>query len=747
MKFAGLVAGCALAVLSSWAGEDGCVSTVSGAAGQLPPSYAAPLSSNGSLCLLIDPQGCQFQRSYAKMIPCIWRAGRRYGPKHEDMVPFGHFEQEIAVDGKLLAAPERWTQSLDSRDGLVTCRGEHADGLTVETVVFTHLAQDLVVVKKRIAPGRAPARSGRLTFRYQLTPPGEENRVPRRMLCTLAWDPGEQSADFRYKLDGHVASEGVVSVFCGSPAAAVLDGQAVALTAEVALPGEVTFFLLFADTLEGKGHLERAAQTRAWARKEGFAGTLAAHRQAWEPYWAESEVRLPSGRLQRVYRTAQYHLRCNATRWSFPVGIFPTHWAGKYFGWDEMFCHHALISSNHDDLARRCPEFRFAGLSQALNRASHYGKPGSFGARFPWETLEDGTEGAPPGFWMDHVFHMSNISGSAWVQFLYTGDLGYLESTGYPVIRECARFFLANMIYEALDGGMFLGKCTDLERLGPARLNPYMTSCGAIDTLEAAAEAAERLRVDETESPGWRQAAGKLRDSLPREENRFIPYPGCKERSIASLGGLFPYPVWDETNAAQRNAAYHFLEHGRASGNMYPVGNSVCAWYAGWMASALARLGDREEPGKLLEEAARGAGGFGELFEINEAQVSMRPWFATASGNFVYALNQMLVQSRGEEIRLAPGVPRDWKDYGFRLPCHGDLMLEAAVEKGVLKKLTLAPGARQGELERKLRLPPEWLAGVSLNRAVVVAEEKQAGQPLLRCRFQGRVELIQRREP
>ena len=73
------------------------------------------------------------------------------------------------------------------------------------------------------------------------------------------------------------------------------------------------------------------------------------------------------------------------------------------------------------------------------------------------------------------------------------------------------------------------------------------------------------------------------------------------------MGGLFPYPLFDETNELQRNAAYHFVQHGRAFGNMYQVGSSVCAWYLGWMAAALAELGDTVEPARMLREAANGA--------------------------------------------------------------------------------------------------------------------------------------------
>ena len=722
------------------------VNTVQGVTDTTPPGYVPPLVSNGSLCLLVDYQGGQTQRPYVRMTPGIWWEGRRYGPPRDQFIPFGHFEWQTSIDGKSCGKPAAWTQTLDTHAAVVTCRNRYDNGLSVETAAFTPSGHDLVVLRRRLTTKGPGTQQVRTTLHYQFTPPGKENRLPRRVTGTCAWNEATQCVEYRYQADGHRLCGGVIYVFADKPVTASVDGQAATLSCDVSLdPGktaETTFYLLFAGSLEGKDYLQRAAALRRLARQEGYDGLHSAHQGAWTAYWDASYVHLPDARLERVYRTAQYHLRANATRWSFPVGIFPTHWAGRFFGWDEMFCYQALVSSNHPELARRCPDFRRAGLKTALYRNSHYGKPGTFGARYPWEALEDGSEAAPPGFWMDHVFHMSNIAQSAWQQYLYTADRDYLTTTGYPVVKECARFFLANMVYEASDGGMFIGKCTDLERLGPARRNPFMTSCGAIYTLEAAAQAAAVLKADKEEATRWKAAAGKLRQSLPHEGDRYVPYAGCQEESVAALGGLFPYPLFDASNTRQKNAAYRFVEKGQRSGNMYPVGKSLCAWYAGWLAAALAVLGDTEQPARLLSKAAEGAGCFAELFEINEPEVSRNPWFSTASGNVVYALNQMLIQCRGERILIAPAVPEAWKDYSFKLACHGNVLAEVAVKNGRLAKLALLPGTAGSSLQRTLVVPQTLLEGVTLNEAVVSKVSTQNECRCLALRFQGPADVV-----
>jgi len=716
------------------------VNTVNGVSNAVPEGYVPPLVSNGSLCMLIDYLGGQAQRSYVRMTPTIFWEGHRYGPPKDQLIPFGHFETDVFADGRQLAAPAKWTQTLDTRSARVTCRNEYGNGLVIETEAFCPFAGDFIAVRKRVWTTNPDIKTARLAFSYVFG-------TPRRVTCASLWNAAEKRAEFRFDADAQQPCKGLVSVFADRSVAGSVEKQTAALTADLALEkgasAEVTFFCVFSDSLGGKDFMDRAARAQTNLLKKGFDGLFAEHRRSWAAYWGESYVRLPDAKLEKAYCTAQYHLRANATKWSFPVGIFNTHWAGRFFGWDEMFCYQALVSSNHKDVARRGPEFRRAGLKVALDRAAHYGKPGPYGAHYPWETMEDGAEATPPGFWLEHVFHMSNVALAAWYQYLYTENRAYLEKTGYPVIKECARFFLENMVNELPDGRWVIGKCTDLERLGPAKSNPFMTSCGAIYTLESAAKAADVLGADAGERVAWSRAAAKLRESLPAEQGRYVPYTGCKEESVASLGGLFPYPVFDETSSLQKNAVYNYVKNGRAFGNMYQMGTSVCAWYLGWMAAALAELGDQTEPVNMLDEAASGAGCFGEMFEINEAKVARTPWFATASGNVVYALNQMLVQNREDgQIRIAQGVPERWKDYAFKLACYGDLTAEVEVKNGRLTHLALEPGDSSRECRRTLFVPATLLDGTALNRTLVRGETASGANARMDVCFKGRADLV-----
>jgi len=333
----------------AWADASSFVNTVNGVTNAVPKNYVPPLVSNGSLCMLVDYLGGQAQRSYVRMTPTIFWEGHRYGPPKDQLIPFGHFETDVAVGGRTLDAPATWSQTLDTRSAVVTCRNTYGNGLTVETEAFCPFVGDIVVVRKRVSASNPALKSARLIFSYAFG-------APRRVTCTSAWNATAQRAEFRFEADAHQPCTGIVAVFADRPVEGLATGQTAKLAVDLALesgkPSEVTFFLVFEDSLGGKDVAGRTLQAQTHILEQGFERSLAEHRKAWAAYWDESYVRLPDAKLERAYCTAQYHLRANATRWSFPVGIFNTHWAGRFFGWDEMFCYQALVSSNHREVAR-----------------------------------------------------------------------------------------------------------------------------------------------------------------------------------------------------------------------------------------------------------------------------------------------------------------------------------------------------------------------------------------------------------
>lgn len=693
--------------------------------GAMPPKkYVPPLVSNGELSMLIDWNCGQRQTRYVSMVPAVYWAGRRMKAPEGRLFSFGHFEWEVSLDSQVFHDPDTWTQALDVKRAVMRVQQTYTNGVQITSEVFTPLDQTVIAFRRTIINTSAQPKHVALALRYTF---------PQSPWCPSAWQVNTNDATVRcdYHLLGHKELSGTVLLDAGQPAQPATTPTGARMTSSVTLqPNEsktFTFFILYADSYDTPAFAQALNQRQRDIRTTGFEGLFATHTQAWSNYLNEGSVELPDARLQRLYDTAQYHLRANATRWSFPVGIFPSHWHGRFFGWDEVFCHQGLITSGHATVARRMPDFRKATLPVATARVAHYGQKGTFGAKYVWESLEDGVEGAPPGFWNDHIFHMSNIALASWTQYLYTGDLTYLREVGYPVILECARYFRSHWVYENPDGSLYLGKCTDLERLGPARERTFQTTCGAIYTLRAAARAAATLGCDEAERQDFERVAARLLASLPVKDGFYEPYPGCAEMSVATLAGLTPYPIFDGDNTVQKNTAYRFIREGRKFGNMYPIGNSICPWYASKMAIATTLLQDNEEPIKLMNEAASTLGLFGELYEINEEKIVKCPWFATASGNCVFALKQMMLVNFNDELRLAMGVPTAWTNYAFRLPAWNGLTVTARVKNGQLDELIVAPSKATTRTEQTVICREALIDGVKFDPLRVTRGPVQKG--------------------
>ncbi len=650
--------------------------------------YAAPFIGNGDMALQIGPDGSMafdVQKSdiHANPNRLIWWEGRRYRSiQTKNLVPFGHSLQTVSKNGEALR-PVSFEQTLDTDAAEIRCSTLYEDGASLDTEAFVHTAYDLIAVKKTLSGGAD------YSFVYRFCGKACETALPDFCECDIA--PEENGAAVRYRFTDQKNCFGVVRVFCDSPVDVTVDGNAAVLTLRPGVPESVCFYLLFCDRQDGEGFEERSAELRARTLSDGFDAVKAVHGKVWADYYAEGGASIGDAQIDRVYRTAQYHLKCFTTRWSMPVGLNDASWEGKFFAFDEYFMFWGLVTSNHREAAGRVPRFRRNGLAIALQR---YSSKGYEAARYPWETIEDGTEAATPGFWYEHIFHMATISLGAYEYWRFTGDKTFLGETAYPVIRACKEFFRMQMLYRVDGGKLIVGRCTDLERLGSGVQNPYMTTCSVIAALRAFADCGRAHGRDLSEADEAEKLSDELLAGLPDNGERYVPYPGCEAKSIAVYSGTFPFCVDGVDRELEKNAIEDYIRDENTFGNMYAVGSGVCSWYAAWQAVAYARLGWADRAFGTIRYVADTAGDFGEMFEINNkaSATYYHPWFTTAAGMLVHAVNETLVQSEGKEIFLARGLTEETDGFSLKLAVRGGAVIEAEASGGVIRRLALTGG-------------------------------------------------------
>lgn len=602
---------------------------------------------NGDLSLLIDYEGMQRQTEagWGKLIPGIRRAGFRYNTPLGELIPFGYFLTEIPGTGSV----ENFQQTLDPSCGLVTSDCLYADGTELHAETFCALHRNIVVLKRRI--NRLAGRPFRLLHHFS----------PK--YAELEWNP---DGEIRYAIEGIRMFEGSIRFETDVPFTFRREENCFIWETKA---DAFTLLLRFDDSAPA-GSAEKL---------------LEESRCEWNRYWEEGFVEVPSENIQRMYDLAQYHLRISSTCWGMPTGIFDSHWNGLYFAFDEYFCFMGLATSGHMETAAKIPAFRHSLIGSARFRVE-----GEKTARepgvvlYPWVSNENGQENSRRGFWYDHIFHASHIALTAYEAFRFTGDRKRLEKIWYPLIWGCTEWLRTFHIVRGENGTAEIGACTDLERLRGMRRNPFMTACSVIATLRAAAETGELLGRDSDLVELWRKLAEELKTSLPHNESRYLPYKDCPEEihSIGQFAGIFPYGVLNHEDPLQRGAYLDYLRSREECGNMYAgTGNGVCSWYQCWEALTESALGNGERACELLEDLFHDCGCFGELFEIGSC--GYRPWFTTAEAQMVHALNSMLLQFNPDgSARIAPAVPRAWKNFRFRLQGKNGTKIEAEFRNG-----------------------------------------------------------------
>lgn len=98
--------------------------------------------------------------------------------------------------------------------------------------------------------------------------------------------------------------------------------------------------------------------------------------------------------------------------------------------------------SSQPDLARSMVDFRVDGIPAARKRAQGMGYKG---AMFPWEADPDGEESTPTyaltGSMEQHI--TACVANGAWTYYCASADKDWLQTDGFPLMKECAEFWLS----------------------------------------------------------------------------------------------------------------------------------------------------------------------------------------------------------------------------------------------------------------------------------------------------------------
>ena len=366
--------------------------------------------------------------------------------------------------------------------------------------------------------------------------------------------------------------------------------------------------------------------------------------------------------LEAIRQMCLYNLRVNSTPWSIPPAVSPSLWEGRTFH-DELYPFLGLASSGQLDLAQKIPNYRLNTLTQAVARSAFRG------AKYAWESTEDGSDGSPYGSFLEEHFHMGQFAEHAWQICLYRGGDDCVKLF-YPMFREIADYFALNLIrYE--DGRAYLRECTDYdEALYPVR-NGLYTACAAIRSLEIAVQAGEMIGESMDRIQGWEKMATDVRVGLPRsvEERRYLTAEGAKHRHVAEVGPVFPFRI-DHSDFARRTLDSFCVavrtEFGYQPGDLPSYGGSRWLWTTAHIATAYNLLGCTDRALELLlETPAATAPGLVPVEHIERDGGVALAWFTTSAGAYVFALNSLFIQVTDEGVTRLSKLPAQLQEAAF----------------------------------------------------------------------------------
>ena len=380
---------------------------------------------------------------------------------------------------------------------------------------------------------------------------------------------------------------------------------------------------------------------------------ISQHKKMWDELWQGDIVVEGDLTAQRDIRLALYHLYAfsagNTDLSVAPMGLSSLNYNGHIF-WDtELWMFPPLLVFNQD-IARSLLNYRVQRLEKAKQKAVNYGYKG---AMFPWESDDTGEEATPSwaltGTFEHHI--TADVGIACWNYFRVTHDTEWLNSTGFPIIREVADFWVSRAKKNE-DGSWSIHNVVGANEFAPNVDDNAFTNGSAKTILGYAVEAAIVLGFEA--KPEWKEVAAGLRfhyfDNGIMKEHSHYQGEIIKQADVNLLA--YPLDVVTDREAIRKDLQYYET---RIADEGPAMGYSI-------LSILYARMGDRKKAYELFKRAyePNKRPPFGALAE---SALSNNPYFATGAGGMlqavIFGFGGIHLTRNGLE-QINPCLPEKW---------------------------------------------------------------------------------------
>lgn len=584
-------------------------------------SYSPALIGNGQLGVVMDRSGLRAERVFDASAV---ERGRdtRVSTIIPAIIPFN-----FTVTANSKSAPVTdWSQRLDMRHGQVTT-AYRIPGLKVEcTMTALRSMPDALLASFSITA------TENVTVGIGNTPivPSSlaDARITDRRFNADHKERLINRAEGTFNRGNDAIVSSVAFILPDGWKAAGTDSASIALSrGETATLSVIAASVTTAEFADAWNESERQV---LYAVTTGTDELLRRHNEAWDKLWQGDIVIEGNPELQAHTRAALYNIYSamlpGSRRSIAPMGLSSSHYYGHIF-WDADTWILPALAILQPELARSMADYRIDRLPQARRRAAAYGFDG---AMFPWESDDLGEEATPTFALTGPLEHhiTADVARGAWLTFCSTADTAWLRNEAYPLLRDCADYWVSRASRNA-DGTYNIKGVVGADEYASGVNDNAFTNGAAIRALQYAAMAASTLGL--TPSPEWERIASAIKLHHIDGSDVIAEYEGydgreIKQADVALLA--FPLEIVTDPKVIDRNIRYYDSKIDSLNGPA--MSHSA-------MAVNYARMGMPEKAARYIDRAYR-PNLRGPFHNLSETPGNNHVYFATCAGGLLQAL-------------------------------------------------------------------------------------------------------------
>jgi len=440
------------------------------------------------------------------------------------------------------------------------------------------------------------------------------------------------------------------------------------------------FTKYFAIWDDRQGPLDTAELDRQIAL--GYEALRAEHLAFWRAYFAASHIQIPDAQFQYFYDASMYHLKAMQSRESggLPVNNLRRTWSSHIF-WDSYFLQRALLEANHRHEALEGCRFFQRTIDHARRHAQE--EFGCEGLKWDWEITHDGRKAY--GALLHQKFQIHNNASYAnqiWGYYEHTLDEAMLREF-FPILEGLAQFYLTCIVQDTGDA-LEIGYQVGVHESPIKVRNDGTNLAGTIAILRHAVTAAHLLGYDSPLIRRCAEAIPRLMKTMDGLYNGryFMASNDSDALNMSSIAPIYPMRVIDSLDSRAISTVQAFLERYRGRIVGHGGNESGFPWAAGVLATICALQGQGDLAWQVIESTRPTICTFGGMTEVMQDNEWNMQYFGTAQAAVCTALHHLLLQSKGNEVRLFPALPTAWECASFENLLAAGLSVTATWQAG-----------------------------------------------------------------